>query len=78
MSVISSARELADVMSAKLGVSTAVVTLGASGCVAYSANTTTHYPAHEVTAIDTTGAGDAFVATFAANLAAGAAVADVA
>ena len=68
-------RQLAGAVSEELGVSTAVVTLGASGCVAHSENTSRHYPAHEVTAVDTTGTGDAFAATFAAYLAAGGALA---
>jgi ribokinase len=44
--------------------------------VAHVAGASRHYPAHEIVAIDTTGAGDAFVATFAAQLAAGASEAD--
>jgi ribokinase len=67
---------LAGELSAALGVSTVVVTLGATGCVAQVAGASRFYPAHEVVAIDTTGAGDAFVATFAAHLAAGASEAD--
>jgi ribokinase len=67
---------LAAELSAALGVSTVVVTLGAGGCVAHIAGVSRHYPAHEIVAVDTTGAGDAFVATLAARLAAGASEAD--
>jgi ribokinase len=68
--------QLASALSDELGVSTVVVTLGASGCVAHSGNISTHYPAREVVAVDSTGAGDAFAASFTAHLAAGAVVAD--
>jgi ribokinase len=49
-----------------------VVTLGASGCVAQAGGVSRRYAAHEVAAVDTTGASDAFMATFAAYLTAGA------
>jgi ribokinase len=49
-----------------------VVTLGAAGALlATGAEAPTSVPALEVTAVDTTGAGDAFVGTFAVALAAG-------
>jgi ribokinase len=49
-----------------------VVTLGAAGAVlANAGETAISVPAHTVTAVDTTGAGDAFVGTFAVALAAG-------
>jgi ribokinase len=67
---------LAGELSAELGLSAVVVTLGASGCVAHVAGDSRHYPAHQIAAIDTTGAGDAFAASFAAHLAAGASEAD--
>jgi ribokinase len=70
------ADQLAGALSAELGVSTVVVTLGASGCVAHAAGVSTRYAAHEVATADTTGAGDAFAATFAAKLTAGAPVAE--
>jgi ribokinase len=66
------AEDLAGALSHELGVPTVAVTLGAAGCAMHAAGESHHYPAHEVDAVDTTGAGDAFTATFAANLAAGA------
>src|SRR5215472_4922103 len=65
--------ELAGALAALLGVPRVVVTLAASGCVAWSANASHSYPAHEAVAVDTTGAGDAFAATLAAHLVARAA-----
>jgi ribokinase len=49
-----------------------IVTLGADGCVVAADGATRHYPGHAVTAVDTTGAGDAFVGALAAALAGGA------
>ena len=43
-----------------LGSAHAIVTLGAGGAVAAGAGGRVHVPAFEVTAVDTTGAGDAF------------------
>lgn len=54
-----------------VGGSCVIVTLGAAGCVAVDAAGATHFAAPQVEAIDTTGAGDAFVGCFAAALAAG-------
>jgi ribokinase len=48
-----------------------VVTLGAAGVVWCSAQHALHCPAFPVTAVDTTAAGDAFVAGFAVALASG-------
>ncbi len=49
-----------------------VVTLGAAGAlVATATEPAASVPAPAVTAVDTTGAGDAFVGTFAVALAAG-------
>ncbi|MFS0795370.1 ribokinase [Microbacterium sp. 1P10AE] len=49
-----------------------VVTLGADGAVVRTAAGTQRLPARSVEVVDTTGAGDAFVGTLAARLAAGA------
>ncbi len=48
-----------------------IVTLGALGCVVQDAAGFVHVPARDVTAVDTTGAGDAFIGCLAASLAAG-------
>jgi ribokinase len=53
------------------GIECAIITLGAQGCVAADAQSVRHYAGHPVAAIDTTGAGDAFVGCFAAALATG-------
>lgn len=66
------ADQLASALSRDLAVPTVAVTLGAAGCVLHAAGESHHYPAHPVIAVDTTGAGDAFMATFAACLTAGA------
>lgn len=71
-----SADSLASLLSGDLDVPTVVVTLGASGCAAHARGAARLYPAQEVAAIDTTGAGDAFMATFAAYLTAGASEAE--
>jgi ribokinase len=66
------AYDLAGALAGELGVPTVAVTLGESGCIAHAAGVTHHYPAHETVAVDATGASDAFTATFAAYLTAGA------
>jgi ribokinase len=53
------------------GIECVVITLGARGCVVADAAPARHFPAHPVQAIDTTGAGDAFVGCLAAALATG-------
>ena len=51
----------------RLGPPTVIVTLGKRGCFVSQSSGATHLPAHVVKAIDTTGAGDAFVGGFAAG-----------
>ena len=67
---------LADALADELRVPTVVVTLGESGCIAHTAGVTHRYSAQQTVAVDTTGASDAFTATFAAHLTAGAFEAD--
>ncbi len=52
----------------RLGVPVVIVTLGSRGCLVSRASGYTLIPAHRVKAVDTTGAGDAFVGGFAAGL----------
>ena len=68
------ASELASALAAELDVPMVVVTLGQAGCVLHCDGISHRYPAEQVVVIDTVGAGDAFVASFAATLAAGAPV----
>jgi ribokinase len=65
------ASQLASALSRDLAVPTVAVTLGEAGCVLHAAHESRHHPAHQVVAVDTTGAGDAFTAAFAACLASG-------
>jgi ribokinase len=51
-----------------LGVPTVIVTLGARGCLVSTEGGFTAVAGHRVRALDTTGAGDAFVGGFAAGL----------
>lgn len=50
------------------GPSVVIVTLGKRGCLVSQESGFTFIPAHKVKAVDTTGAGDAFVGGFAAGL----------
>lgn len=63
--------DLAAAVAAIVGVRTVVVTLGKDGCLLHHDQASRHFPAPEVQAVDTTGAGDAFAASFTARLAAG-------
>ncbi|MCS6827075.1 MAG: ribokinase [Caldilinea sp.] len=49
----------------KRGARAALITLGAQGCLYVAADRDVHVPAPKVTAVDTTGAGDAFVGSLA-------------
>jgi ribokinase len=53
------------------GFANVIVTLGANGALAANAGGDEHIPPHPVEAVDTTGAGDAFIGSFAHFLAAG-------
>ena len=53
------------------GARNALITLGARGALLVNSALSEHIPAPEVTAVDTTGAGDAFVGSLAHYLAAG-------
>ncbi len=50
------------------GVPTVIVTLGDRGCFVSLPDRCEHLPAHAVTPVDSTGAGDAFVGAFSAGL----------
>jgi ribokinase len=54
-----------------LGIRRVIVTLGANGAVLTSSKGTIHSPAFSVNAIDSSGAGDAFIGSFAVFLAEG-------
>jgi ribokinase len=54
-----------------LGIECVIITLGAQGCVIVDEQPARHYAGHQVAAIDTTGAGDAFIGCLAASLATG-------
>jgi ribokinase len=53
------------------GVPRVIVTLGANGALRAGTDGVTHVPPHRVTPVDTTGAGDAFIGSFARFLAGG-------
>src|SRR6185437_3323693 len=64
-------RELATRLAERFPETTVLVTAGAAGVFVSSGEETEHIPAPLVDAVDTTGAGDAFVAAFAVRLRAG-------
>ena len=51
------------------GIATVIVTLGADGALLVDRDGTLHIPSVPVTAVDTTGAGDAFIGAFAHGVA---------
>ena len=53
------------------GCGAAIMKLGERGCMHVTAEKETHYPAHSVSMVDATGAGDAFIAGFMVALAEG-------
>jgi ribokinase len=55
----------------ELGIACVIVTLGAQGCVVADNESVRHMAAYRVKAVDTTGAGDAFIGCLAESLAAG-------
>jgi ribokinase len=55
----------------KSGVPRVIVTLGANGALCASREAVDHLPAYQVQAVDSTGAGDAFIGSFAAFLTSG-------
>jgi ribokinase len=53
------------------GIRRVIITLGANGCLLAGRDVEEHVPAYEVKSVDTTGAGDAFIGSFAVFLAEG-------
>lgn len=70
---LGNAAEAAELL-ARRGPRHVLVTLGAQGLVWASAAGNKHFPAHQVQAVDTTGAGDTFIGAFSALLAEGCAM----
>ncbi|MFR3322383.1 MAG: carbohydrate kinase family protein [Lachnospiraceae bacterium] len=60
--------EMAEALHARWASRTVIVKAGKDGCYACSDTERFHMPAHPVKAIDSTGAGDSFVAGFIAGL----------
>jgi len=63
--------ELASVLGEQLGVAAVVVTAGADGAYVAAGGAVEHVPTSHAEPVDTTGAGDAFLAALAARLRAG-------
>lgn len=70
VSNVDQARVAADVLLER-GATSVVLTLGANGCLIVGQQGATHLPGEQVDAIDSTGAGDAFVGSLAFFLASG-------
>ena len=70
VTTVDQARACADSL-LQSGVRRAIVTLGANGALYASGENVEHVPGHPVQAHDTTGAGDAFIGSFAAFLLSG-------
>ena len=70
VTTVDQARACADSL-LQSGVRRAIVTLGANGALYASGENVQHVPGHPVQAHDTTGAGDAFIGSFAAFLLSG-------
>jgi sugar/nucleoside kinase (ribokinase family) len=62
----------------KLGAGDVVIKLGAEGCAVFTASDALRVPAFQIDAVDTTGAGDCFVAGFLAALSEGKSYAEAA
>lgn len=60
----------------KHGIRTVIITLGANGALLASGNSAEHVPAFPVSSVDSSGAGDAFIGSFAAFLGEGQAETD--
>jgi ribokinase len=69
--VIANRLEAEQIGHALHGAETAIVTLGAEGCVVIEGGQRRAFPAERVSAVDTTGCGDAFCGVMAAALARG-------
>ena len=67
---------LAGQMILSRGAANALITLGARGALLVNSEMSEHIPSPAVTAVDTTGAGDAFVGSLTHYLAAGATLRD--
>ncbi len=58
------------------GLKNVIVTLGSKGSILINENEATHFPVPQVNIVDTTAAGDSFIATFAISLSEGKSVHD--